>query len=72
MLNLFTELGIHDRLQWKVHKMIFAMQQVITRAYILASRFTMKLVLHNSRMYVFSSFFDSLGLWNTLPGSCGA
>eukprot|EP00967_Tisochrysis_lutea_P131476 scaffold228591_cov32-Tisochrysis_lutea.AAC.2 len=44
-----------------------ASRQVITRAYILASRFTMKLVLHNSRMYVFSSFFDSLGLWNTLP-----
>jgi len=28
MMNLFDELGIHDRLQWKVHKMIFAMQQV--------------------------------------------
>jgi len=26
MMNLFNELGIHDRLQWKVHKMIFAMQ----------------------------------------------
>jgi len=28
MMRLFTELGIHDRLQWKVHKMIFAMQQL--------------------------------------------
>jgi len=28
MMSLFTELGIHDRLQWKVHKMIFAMQQL--------------------------------------------
>mmetsp|Transcript_8080 Transcript_8080/g.13204 ORF Transcript_8080/g.13204 Transcript_8080/m.13204 type:complete len:657 (-) Transcript_8080:116-2086(-) len=28
MMNLFSELGIHDRLQWKVHKMIFAMQQL--------------------------------------------
>merc|ERR1719478_801617 len=27
-MNLFAELGIHDRLQWKVHKMIFAMQQL--------------------------------------------
>jgi 15-cis-phytoene desaturase len=27
-MNLFSELGIHDRLQWKVHKMIFAMQQL--------------------------------------------
>lgn len=28
MMNLFTELDIHDRLQWKMHKMIFAMQQL--------------------------------------------
>jgi len=28
MMNLFDELGIHDRLQWKVHKMIFAMQEL--------------------------------------------
>lgn len=28
MMNLFEELGIHDRLQWKVHKMIFAMQEL--------------------------------------------
>ena len=28
MMNLFAELGIHDRLQWKVHKMIFAMQEL--------------------------------------------
>lgn len=28
MMNLFDELCIHDRLQWKVHKMIFAMQQL--------------------------------------------
>eukprot|EP00518_Triparma_eleuthera_P000833 CAMPEP_0182455072 /NCGR_PEP_ID=MMETSP1319-20130603/1409_1 /TAXON_ID=172717 /ORGANISM="Bolidomonas pacifica, Strain RCC208" /LENGTH=560 /DNA_ID=CAMNT_0024653107 /DNA_START=137 /DNA_END=1815 /DNA_ORIENTATION=+ len=28
MMNLFSELGIHDRLQWKVHKMIFAMQEL--------------------------------------------
>ena len=26
MMNMFAELDIHDRLQWKVHKMIFAMQ----------------------------------------------
>ena len=26
MMNLFAELDIEDRLQWKVHKMIFAMQ----------------------------------------------
>jgi 15-cis-phytoene desaturase len=26
--NLFAELGIEDRLQWKVHKMIFAMQEL--------------------------------------------
>jgi len=28
MMNLFAELDLHDRLQWKVHKMIFAMQQL--------------------------------------------
>jgi 15-cis-phytoene desaturase len=28
MMNLFAELGIHDRLQWKIHKMIFAMQEL--------------------------------------------
>jgi len=28
MMNMFAELGIHDRLQWKVHKMIFAMQEL--------------------------------------------
>ncbi|GKY93636.1 hypothetical protein MPSEU_000331000 [Mayamaea pseudoterrestris] len=28
MMNLFDELDIHDRLQWKVHKMIFAMQEL--------------------------------------------
>jgi len=28
MMNLFAELGIQDRLQWKVHKMIFAMQEL--------------------------------------------
>uniref|UniRef100_A0A7S2D0Z8 Amine oxidase n=2 Tax=Octactis speculum TaxID=3111310 RepID=A0A7S2D0Z8_9STRA len=28
MMNLFTELDIHDRLQWKIHKMIFAMQEL--------------------------------------------
>jgi 15-cis-phytoene desaturase len=28
MMNLFSELGIHDRLQWKIHKMIFAMQEL--------------------------------------------
>lgn len=28
MMNLFAELDIHDRLQWKIHKMIFAMQQL--------------------------------------------
>ncbi|CAB9497757.1 15-cis-phytoene desaturase, chloroplastic/chromoplastic [Seminavis robusta] len=28
MMNMFAELDIHDRLQWKVHKMIFAMQQL--------------------------------------------
>jgi 15-cis-phytoene desaturase len=28
MMNLFAELDIHDRLQWKIHKMIFAMQEL--------------------------------------------
>mmetsp|Transcript_29950 Transcript_29950/g.92723 ORF Transcript_29950/g.92723 Transcript_29950/m.92723 type:complete len:620 (-) Transcript_29950:71-1930(-) len=28
MMRLFHELGIHDRLQWKVHKMVFAMQEL--------------------------------------------
>lgn len=28
IMNLFAELDIHDRLQWKIHKMIFAMQQL--------------------------------------------
>ena len=28
MMSLFSELGIHDRLQWKVHKMISAMQEL--------------------------------------------
>ena len=28
IMNLFNELNIHDRLQWKVHKMIFAMQEL--------------------------------------------
>merc|ERR1711865_653260 len=28
VMNLFAELGIHDRLQWKIHKMIFAMQEL--------------------------------------------
>jgi hypothetical protein len=29
MMNLFAELGIHDRLQWKIHQMIFAMQVMV-------------------------------------------
>lgn len=28
MMNLFDELKIHDRLQWKIHQMIFAMQEL--------------------------------------------
>ncbi|KAG8466919.1 hypothetical protein KFE25_008298 [Diacronema lutheri] len=28
MMNLLAELDLHDRLQWKMHKMIFAMQQL--------------------------------------------
>merc|ERR1740127_86264 len=28
MMNLFKELNIEDRLQWKIHKMIFAMQEL--------------------------------------------
>jgi len=28
MMNLFAELGIEDRLQWKMHKMVFAMQEL--------------------------------------------
>lgn len=28
MMNMFAELDIHDRLQWKIHKMIFAMQEL--------------------------------------------
>jgi len=28
IMNLFSELDLHDRLQWKVHKMIFAMQEL--------------------------------------------
>lgn len=28
IMNLFHELDLHDRLQWKVHKMIFAMQEL--------------------------------------------
>ena len=28
MMRLFYELGIQDRLQWKVHKMVFAMQEL--------------------------------------------
>lgn len=28
MMNLFSELEIHDRLQWKIHQMIFAMQEL--------------------------------------------
>jgi 15-cis-phytoene desaturase len=28
MMNLFSELDIHDRLQWKKHQMIFAMQEL--------------------------------------------
>ena len=28
MMNLFKELGIEDRLQWKIHQMIFAMQEL--------------------------------------------
>merc|ERR1719491_627438 len=28
VMNLFSELDIHDHLQWKVHKMIFAMQEL--------------------------------------------
>jgi len=28
VMNMFAELGIHDRLQWKVHQMTFAMQEV--------------------------------------------
>jgi len=28
MMNLFKELDIEDRLQWKIHQMIFAMQQL--------------------------------------------
>ena len=28
VMNMFAELGIHDHLQWKVHQMTFAMQEV--------------------------------------------
>jgi len=28
VMNLFSELDIHDRLQWKIHQMIFAMQEL--------------------------------------------
>merc|ERR1712194_915882 len=28
VMNLFDELDIHDRLQWKIHQMIFAMQEL--------------------------------------------
>lgn len=28
VMNMFAELDIHDRLQWKIHQMIFAMQEV--------------------------------------------
>nr|AUE44559.1 phytoene desaturase [Chroomonas sp.] len=28
MMNLFDELKLHDRLQWKIHQMIFAMQEL--------------------------------------------
>ena len=28
MMNMFSELDIHDRLQWKIHQMIFAMQEL--------------------------------------------
>jgi len=28
IMNMFAELGIHDRLQWKIHQMIFAMQEL--------------------------------------------
>jgi len=28
IMNLFAELDLHDRLQWKMHKMIFAMQEL--------------------------------------------
>ena len=28
VMNMFNELDIHDRLQWKIHKMIFAMQEL--------------------------------------------
>lgn len=28
IMNLFAELDIHDRLQWKIHQMIFAMQEL--------------------------------------------
>eukprot|EP00587_Corethron_hystrix_P002043 CAMPEP_0113299714 /NCGR_PEP_ID=MMETSP0010_2-20120614/1639_1 /TAXON_ID=216773 ORGANISM="Corethron hystrix, Strain 308" /NCGR_SAMPLE_ID=MMETSP0010_2 /ASSEMBLY_ACC=CAM_ASM_000155 /LENGTH=632 /DNA_ID=CAMNT_0000153005 /DNA_START=9 /DNA_END=1907 /DNA_ORIENTATION=- /assembly_acc=CAM_ASM_000155 len=28
VMNMFAELDIHDHLQWKVHKMIFAMQEI--------------------------------------------
>lgn len=27
MLNLFSELGLHDRLQWKAHRMAFALRE---------------------------------------------
>lgn len=28
VMNMFAELGIHDHLQWKIHQMIFAMQEL--------------------------------------------
>lgn len=28
VMSLFAELGIEDRLQWKIHQMIFAMQEL--------------------------------------------
>jgi len=28
VMNMFDELNIHDRLQWKIHQMIFAMQEL--------------------------------------------
>ena len=36
VMNMFAELGIHDHLQWKVHQMTFAMQEVCSFVFLCA------------------------------------
>ena len=60
VMNMFAELGIHDHLQWKVHQMTFAMQEVCSFVFVVCA----VLVVHIMCRYL---FFRTLELISLIP-----